>query len=45
MIKEVILLEDLAILFLGIYQKDAPPYYKDTCSIMSIAALFITVKS
>jgi hypothetical protein len=38
---EIVLPEDTAILFLGIYPKDTPPYYKETCSTMFIAALFI----
>jgi len=33
--------EDAATPLLGIYPKDAPTYKKDTCSTMSIAALFI----
>jgi hypothetical protein len=37
--------QDPAILFLGLYPKDAPPYHKDTCSTMFIAALFIIAKS
>ena len=39
------LLEDPAILLLGIYQKDSPACNKDTCSIMFIAALFIIARS
>ena len=42
---EVVLPQDPAILLLGIYSKDAPPYHKDTCSIMFIAALFIIAKN
>jgi len=37
--------EDLAILLLGIYPKHAPTYNKDTSSTMSMAALFIIVRS
>ena len=33
--------QDKAIPLLGIYPQDAPPYYKDTCSIMFIADLFV----
>jgi len=42
---DVVLSEDLAIPFLGIYPKDAPRYNKDTCSTMFIAALFIIARS
>ena len=38
---EVVLPQDPAILLLGIYSKDAPPYHKDICSMMFIAALFV----
>jgi hypothetical protein len=34
-----------AIQLLGIYPKDAPPYHKDTCSTMLIAALFVILRS
>ena len=37
--------EDLAILFLGIYPKDVQSYYKDICSPMFIAALFIIART
>jgi hypothetical protein len=37
---EIVLPKDSAILFLGIYTKDAPPYHKDMCSTIFIAALF-----
>jgi len=37
--------EDPAIPLLGIHQKDAPTYNKDTCSTMFIAALFIIARS
>jgi hypothetical protein len=30
---------------LGIHLKDVPPYYKDTCSTMPIAALFVKDRS
>jgi hypothetical protein len=42
---DIVLLEDLAILLLGIYPKDAPTYNKDICSILFIAALFIISRS
>jgi len=42
---EIVPPEDPAILFLGLYPKDAPRYYKDTCSIMFIAALSIMDRS
>jgi hypothetical protein len=38
---DIVLQEDPAILFLGIYPEDAPTCNKDTCSTMFIAALFI----
>jgi hypothetical protein len=38
---EIVLLEDPAIPLLGIYPKDIPPYHKDTCPTMFIAALFV----
>jgi hypothetical protein len=41
----IFLLHDPAIPFLGIYPKDAPLYYKDTCSTMFIAALFIIART
>jgi hypothetical protein len=34
---ETILAEDTAILLLGIYPKNIPPYHKDICSTMFIA--------
>jgi hypothetical protein len=34
--------QDPAIQLFNIHQKNTPSYYKDTCSIMFIAALFIT---
>ena len=42
---DIVLPEDPVIPLLGIYPKDAPPYNKDTCSTMFIAALFIIAKS
>jgi hypothetical protein len=42
---DTVLPEDPAIPLLGIYPKYAPIYNKDTCSIMSIVALFIIAKS
>ena len=42
---DIVLPEDTAIPFLGIYPKDAPTYNKDTCSTMFIAALFIIARS
>jgi hypothetical protein len=42
---EIVLPEDLDILILGIYAKDATTYNKDTCSTMFIAALFLIDRS
>ena len=42
---EIILPEDPVLLLLGIYSKDAPPYYKDTRSTMFEATLFIIARS
>jgi hypothetical protein len=42
---EIVLPEDPAILFLGIYSKDAPSYNKVTCSTMFTAAIFIIARS
>jgi hypothetical protein len=42
---DIVLPEDPAIPFLGIYPEDAPTCNKDTCSIMFITALFIIAKS
>jgi hypothetical protein len=39
------LLEDVAIPLLGIYQEDVPTVKKKTCSTMFIAALFIIARS
>jgi hypothetical protein len=41
----IVLLEDLAILFLGIYPEGIPTGNKDTYSTMFIAALFIVARS
>ena len=41
----IILAEDPAIPFLGIYPEDAPTCNKNTCSTMFIAALFITTRN
>jgi hypothetical protein len=41
---DIILQEDLEILFLGIYPEDAPPCNKDTCFTMFKAALFIIAR-
>jgi hypothetical protein len=38
---EIALPEDSTILLLDIYPKDAPPYHKNMCSTMFIAALFV----
>jgi hypothetical protein len=42
---EIVLLEDPAILLLGIYLKDAPTYSKDMDSTMFITTLFIIARS
>jgi hypothetical protein len=42
---DIVLSEDLAILLLVIYPKDAPTYNKDTCFTVFIAALFIIARS
>jgi hypothetical protein len=42
---DIVLPEDPAIPFLGIYPEDAPTGKKDTCSTMFIAALFIIARS
>jgi hypothetical protein len=34
-----------AILLLGIYTKDAPPYYKGTCSTVFIAAFIVIARN
>ena len=41
----IVLPEDPAIPLLGIYPEDSPSCNKDTCSTMSIAALFIIARS
>ena len=42
---EIVLPEDPAIPFLGIYPKDATPYHKDKCSTTFVAALFVIARS
>ena len=42
---DIVLPEDPAIPLLGILLKDVPPYHKDTCSTMFIAALFVIAKT
>jgi hypothetical protein len=42
---EIDLPEDLAILLLGIYPKDAPPFQRSTCSSLFISALFVIARS
>ena len=42
---DIVLLEDLAKLFLGIYPEYVPTCNKDTCSTMLIAPLFILARS
>jgi hypothetical protein len=42
---EIILPKDSTFLFLGIYPKDVPPYRKDMCSTMFIAALFVIARN
>ena len=42
---DIVLPEDPAIPLLGIYPEDATTCYKDICSTMFIAALFITDRS
>jgi hypothetical protein len=42
---DIVLLEDPAIPLLVIYPEDVPTCYKDTCSTMFIAALFIIARS
>jgi hypothetical protein len=37
--------QDLALTFLGIFPKDAPPYHRDTCSTIFIAALFAIARN
>jgi hypothetical protein len=43
--KKIVILEDPAILLLGKYPKDTPPYHKDTCSTIFLAVLFVIVKN
>jgi hypothetical protein len=42
---DIVLPEDPAITFLGIYPKDSPTYNKNTCSTIFIAALFIIART
>ena len=42
---EIVLTEDPAIPFLGIYPRDAPPYHKGTFSTMFIVTLFVIYRS
>ena len=42
---DIVLPEDPAIPFLGIYPRDTPRYNKGTCTTMFIAALFIIARS
>jgi hypothetical protein len=42
---DIVLLEDPAIPFLGIYPEDVLTGKKDTCFIMFLAALFIIARS
>jgi hypothetical protein len=42
---DIVLPKDPAMPLLGIYPEDAPTCYKDTCSTMFIAALFIIARS
>jgi hypothetical protein len=41
---DIVLLEDPAIPYLGIYPEDAPTCNEDTCSTIFIAALFIITR-
>jgi hypothetical protein len=42
---DIVIQEDPAIPILGIYPEDLPTCFKDTCSTMFIAALFIIARS
>jgi hypothetical protein len=42
---DIVLLEDIVILLLGIYPEGAPTCNKGTCSTMFIAALFIIARN
>jgi hypothetical protein len=42
---DIVLPEDPGIPLLGIYPEDTPPFNKDTCATMFIAAIFIIAKS
>jgi hypothetical protein len=39
--QEILLPQDPAIPFLGIYPTDVPPFHKDNCSTMFITTLFV----
>ena len=41
----LVLPQEPAILLLGIYPKDAPPYHKDTCSTIFLTALFVNTRN
>jgi hypothetical protein len=41
----MVLPQDLGILSLDIYPKDAPPYHKDACSTVFIAVLFVIARN
>jgi hypothetical protein len=42
---EIVLSQDPTTQLLGIYPKDVPPYYKDTCSTVFIADLFLIARN
>jgi hypothetical protein len=42
---DIVFPKDSSISFMGIYPKDAPTCYRDTCSTILIAALFIIARS
>ena len=42
---DIVVPEDPVIPLLGIYPRGVPPYNKDTCTTMFIAALFIIARS
>ena len=42
---EIVLPENPAILLLGIYPQNAPPYHKDVCSTVFMAALFVIARN
>jgi hypothetical protein len=41
----IVLPQDPAIILLGIYPKYPPPYHKNTCSTMLVAALFLIAET